>query len=154
MPFIQRCARRETRGFTLVELLVVILILMVLAGLLFPALVHAQTVVRKKKAKAEAIELAKAWEAYWDAYQGWTLPLIFQMKDDKVAILAGLDTAANTNSLKLMDFDKTEMVNGVKDPWKTLYQVHKNPNSDTVESKQEYWNRAYMANRKRYVYTD
>lgn len=142
------------KAFTLIELLVVVLIILVLAGLLFPALIHAQKMARIRKAKSEAADLAKAWESFWDTYQKWTelgLPEAswFEMEPDKVEILAGLNSSINTNSKKFMNFSDRQLSAGFKDPWKGLYRVKRQ--GATVQMEQQYRTRAYMANVRRYA---
>jgi prepilin-type N-terminal cleavage/methylation domain-containing protein len=139
----------SARGFTLVELLVVICIILVLAGLLFPALVYAQRLVRVRKARSEAGDLSKAWQTYWDAYTNWPFAAAFDMKDTQVAVLAGRDAANNPNNLKLMIFSSQEEQNGFKDPWKELYRIEYESKSITRD--QSYVTRAYMGNRMRYA---
>lgn len=58
-------------GFTLLELLVVILIIAILATLLFPAVRIAQEMARKTKARGECKALATALELYFDEYRRW-----------------------------------------------------------------------------------
>jgi prepilin-type N-terminal cleavage/methylation domain-containing protein len=56
-------------GFTLIEMLVVIAIIAILAGILLPALSHAKTVAKKRMAKSEMLSLVAAIQHYETEYQ-------------------------------------------------------------------------------------
>jgi len=58
------CGLRSIRGFTLLELLVVIALMLVLAGLLIPAFYKVQNEARKRRATTEAAVIATAIQAY------------------------------------------------------------------------------------------
>lgn len=66
-PFPVSC--RRSRGFTLVEMLVVIAIIGILAGLLLPTLATVKNNARKKLAKTDMANLAAAITAYESEYQ-------------------------------------------------------------------------------------
>ncbi|MDI6773796.1 MAG: prepilin-type N-terminal cleavage/methylation domain-containing protein [Verrucomicrobiota bacterium] len=136
------------RAFTLIEILVVVLIILVLAGLMFPALVHAQRMARVRKARSEAADLAKAWESYWDTYQLWPYGNAWvEMDYAQVAILAW----NNTNNIKFMTFSDRQLVNGFNDPWKKPYRVQRTAESLPKSMEQQYITRAYMVNARRYA---
>jgi prepilin-type N-terminal cleavage/methylation domain-containing protein len=67
------CRRGQNgqRGFTILELLVVIAIIAILFSLLFVALSKAQESTRRTKAKAQVKMLEKAFVAYHDEYGEW-----------------------------------------------------------------------------------
>jgi type II secretory pathway pseudopilin PulG len=151
----------KTRAFTLVELLAVIIIIMILIGLLAPALIAARNYTRRARAQAETGELAKAWEAYWLTYEQW--PPAFNvnntdnvnntertitMNSNAVAILAGRDPAQNTNNIPFMPFNRRAHTRGFLDPWGRPYRVVFA--STNLDRRTSYGTTVYMANRRRF----
>ena len=70
------CAKRSGRrpGFTLLELIVVVLIIAILAALLLPAVQKARNNAKRNQAMAEAATLENAIRAYHHEYGRWPCP--------------------------------------------------------------------------------
>lgn len=66
--------RRQQRGFTLVELLVVIAMVAILAALLLPALARAKTAAYRVRCVSNLHQLALAARLYWDDHEGRCFP--------------------------------------------------------------------------------
>jgi len=60
--------QRARNAFTLIELLVVIIMIAILAGLLFPALIGTQNQARKVQAKNDLVQIVTAVNAFYTEY--------------------------------------------------------------------------------------
>jgi len=109
----------SNRGFTMIELLTVIAIIGILAGLLFPAISTAMKKTKIAKAQVEVHALETAWLAYFNEYGQWPIvingnlvrflrPMAppnynadvvtsqgLQTWNDTTALLQGVDTTQN-----------------------------------------------------------
>jgi len=133
------------RGFTLIEMLAVVLIIAILGAMIMPALHNAHQRSRIVKAQAETRELMKALEVYWSTYHDWSgLGSGGSMTAEKVAILSG----ENPQEIQFMEFPPGAEANGFQDPWGSLYRYAVEEPED-VEDKWYYATRVYCANRKR-----
>lgn len=63
-------ARRSTAAFTLVELLVVIAVIGILAGMLLPSVVRSRAAAEKAKCTSHLRQLGLAGQMYWDDHGG------------------------------------------------------------------------------------
>jgi len=73
--------RKPNRGFTLVELLVVIGIIAVLIGVLLPVLGRARRAAQEVTCMSNLRQLATGMQMYADAYKGNTMPIVFTPGD-------------------------------------------------------------------------
>jgi len=109
---------RSRQGFTLVELLVVIAIMMILIGLLMPALSAARYSARKGAARSEVKQLETAWKAYYDDYR--ELPGgVSEMDNANCLVLRG----GNLRQVYYLEFSDDEITTGFLDPWENTYKV-------------------------------
>ena len=86
----RRCGRSGDFAFTLVELLVVISIIAVLAGLAFPAISGAIERTRKVQAKNDLVQSVTAVNAYYTEYGKYPLPGAATTTPDDYWITDGL----------------------------------------------------------------
>ena len=90
---------RARPGFTLVEIVVVILILTVLAALLMPALTGAQRSARRAKAVAEITQLASALELFKSTY-GMYPPSYIVLRESDAYDMGNPDHAHSVRMLR------------------------------------------------------
>lgn len=119
-------AERDANAFTLIELLVVISIIMLLAGMLMPALSAVRENGRKTRAKADVRQLEMAYRAVLLDYRTWaaaSLSANNNMPADNavVSYLAGISGGAPSNpkGIRYMEFDNSSLDTGNNfvDPW-------------------------------------
>ena len=129
--FRKNVARPIQEGFTLVELLVVISIIGLLAGLMSVAIPKAMEGGKKAKAKGELNAIVAAVKAYRQEYGRWpgsataTSDTTFQDAESK-PLLSALSGASNTSvenpkSVRLLEGATTDGT--MLDPWGTQYLV-------------------------------
>ena len=150
-----RCQVKRA-AFTLIELLMVIAVIGVLAGLLMVAVTAAREKGRRTRAMGETRELAKAWKAYWILYGdtlGWPYGRSnVVMNAEAMKILLAAEETARWNPQKIIFIDApadaTEV--GFRDPWNRMYTVDF---SSSVEPGEEIYERAvFFPMRRRYHY--
>lgn len=107
----------KKNGFTLIELMVVIVVISILVGLLIPAILKAKESAREKKARTEIFELQKAWSMYYQTYE--KLPGYSEMNAAATSELGG----NNDRKIAFMEFTNEELANGFLDPWKETYKL-------------------------------
>lgn len=66
-------SRRESRGFTLIELMVVIVILGILMSITFPAINKVMFNAQKTRCKSDAIQLRNAITSYYTEYRKYPI---------------------------------------------------------------------------------
>ena len=133
----------KQRGFTLVELLIVIGIIIILSGVLLPVLVGAGKKADQTKAKAEITTLVNAIKQFESTYGVLPVPdgavveeLTAAQYTQLILILQGEDTADDTASTALTIANATKNSRKIKfldivgnkrgvylDPWDNYYTV-------------------------------
>ncbi len=108
--------RGDRAGFTLMELLVVLAVIGVVMGILFPVLRGARERARMGRARTEVLVLHQAWLAYWNTYG--TLPEGFDAMDQAAVDELG---GGNERGIIFMEFDNRARDQGMRDPWGHLY---------------------------------
>ena len=98
------CERvRALRSFTLVELLVVISIIAILAGLVMPMFYSAKERAREAKAKIEVKALETAFKSYLDTYKVWPGSIVegddYEVNDDDIKLFSMLSGRSDAGSL-------------------------------------------------------
>jgi general secretion pathway protein G len=139
----------HTKGFTVVELLVVISIIMLLITLIIPNLSNAKKKARVARAKAEISALETAITAYYSDMGHYpTNDVTKQTETDNTIIITQLSgrqggsgafdtTVANNADWNgpYMEFDAEHIKGGAYiDPWGTPYEIEINLNGDVNAS--------------------
>jgi len=129
--FRKNVTRSRQTGFTLVELLVVISIVGMLAGLMTVAVPRAMEGGKKAKAKGELTAIVAAVKAYKQEYGRWpgsataTSDTTFEDTDSKslLSALGGTSNALveNPKSVRFLEGAGTDGT--MQDPWGTQYLV-------------------------------
>jgi len=110
-------------GFTLTEMLVVILIIGILIGFLMPALTKMRQYAWRARARDSVHQVVAAWKTYLNDYRKFPDgTVIIEMDTNAVGILGTRGRKQNERYL-YMEFRTAEQTNGFRDPWGELYQV-------------------------------
>lgn len=123
-----RRAPRMQGAFTLIELLVVVAIILMLAGMMFPAFSYVRETARKAKAKTDIKQLDTAWRALLSDYRSWTAVSLSQGNYDMDASKVNVLRGTNPKGVIYMEFDgsSTNAAGAFVDPW---YYSAKAPNN-------------------------
>ena len=125
-PPISSHAFSRRSGFTLVELLVVIVIMAILTSLILAAVNAARRFAMLTKARTEIESLRTAWTAYQHEYQRWPaipgnpMPEVFKIKiaGNVAKTLMGEDLDNNNpRKVNLMTFSQLNPVGDPINPW-------------------------------------
>lgn len=103
MKWLYRHLYRKEKGFTLVELMIVIIILAILTGIAVPSYMVLRTRARTSAAKAEMKNIATALEMYNADYEVY--PLTADYPDDLVMGpgATGIDAVAYMDPVPITD---------------------------------------------------
>jgi prepilin-type N-terminal cleavage/methylation domain-containing protein len=122
--------KAKDEAFTLVELLVVISIIGMLAGLMSVAIPKAMESGKKAKAKGELTAIVAAVKAYKQEYGRWpgtdtSSDTTFQDANSKylLAALSGTSSALVENPKSVRFLEGADTDGTMKDPWKTQYVI-------------------------------
>ncbi len=143
----------ESAGFSLMEIMVVLVVISVLVGLLFPALMAARERARKTRARVETRELQKAWQSYFTTYGEFPGSGDGPMNLARTEVLAG----NNARNIVFMEFpekalDSGSSKNGFRDPWGNYYQVSFSIASASYTKRTAFQSRVQCINAQRYKY--
>jgi prepilin-type N-terminal cleavage/methylation domain-containing protein len=139
--------RGRSDGFSLMEIMVVVVVISILVGLLFPALLGARERVRINSARGEVFELQKAWTMYALTYPEADMGRFSVMDSSTTGELAG----DNPNGITFMEFEQDDLDNGFEDPWKRPYELDFEVGADVV-TRWAFQTRVQCVGAKRYKY--
>ncbi len=143
------CDNKRKSGFTLIEIMVVIGIMALLAGMLLGGLSAAKKKAKKTQARSEIDQIVTAWKAYYSDYRhfpdvgaGKSYKNLTEMGVDAVRIIQGNYSGddgdewgkKNPRKTKYLDFHPrftdqpldpkwTDKKMGMHDPWGNLYKI-------------------------------
>ena len=110
--------KRESRAFTLIELMAVVAVILILAGLLLPVISRARNRALRVAAQTEVKQIESAWGQYFAEYQTW--PSNFDtcaMTNEVLWILEGSNVPANPKSISFMHFTRVNTSGNPISPW-------------------------------------
>jgi prepilin-type N-terminal cleavage/methylation domain-containing protein len=116
-------ATRHT-GFTLIEMLIVIAIVLMLAALLLPAVAMVRKHAKVAAARTEVKQIEAAWRQYYSEYEKW--PPMLTYTSDFVRIQGAVgalltrgeaDAANNPRRLRFLEFKRLNASGSPVTPW-------------------------------------
>lgn len=120
-----RMVKGSSRGFTLVELLVVIAMLMLLAGAVSSSVASAQRRAKITHATAEAQEMTNAILAYSQFGEDYKLPIIYPgepANEKNLSFILGTENGPNGEKVPVL-FNASIKGGQILDPWGRPYIV-------------------------------
>lgn len=118
--------KNSKSGFTVIELLAVIGILILIASMLFVGLERARSRARRTRAAREVDQIMTAWESYYFDYRRFPDDSINinqdGMQEPAIKILRG-ENYQGQNSLETEYMDFSEYVTQFNDPWGNAYML-------------------------------
>ena len=123
------------RGFTIVELMVVVAVIAVLLATLSFSIAGARERARIQKAQAEVKSLTQAILGYENYAKGFELKAMRDVDAtrDSLAFLFGSGASVNGNSLPVLFMASIQAGGKINDPWGTPYKVRITPNGNEVK---------------------
>ena len=113
---------KNKKGFTLVEMLVVIAIIGILMALLFPVFTTVLKKAKRTKAKTEISQVEQAWKAFLMDYKEFPSGLDKEslMTASVVEHLTGDNEDINIRQTLYLEVDSSE---DYTDPWQNMYNI-------------------------------
>lgn len=119
---MRNISKRRFRGFTMIEMLTVIAIMLILVSVALPIYSKIRHYQRRTKAREEIYGIHTAWTAYLQDYRRFPRAAITCMESNPaMLVLAGL--LHSNLGLTYMEFSAVQWTNGYRDPWDRVYQV-------------------------------
>ncbi len=121
--------RSRRKGFTLVELMVSIGIMMLLAGIILSGLNVARKRARISRARRDIAQLTAAWNAYYADHHRFPNRLpgpVISITDSGracIQILSGSEDFKEKNPRRIPYMDFHRLTAEFNDPWDSLYRI-------------------------------
>jgi hypothetical protein len=133
------------------EIMVVLVVISVLVGLLFPAVLKAREKARINRAQSEVFELQKAWKIFSINYPNAPLASYGSMDAATTQVLAGgSGGGVNSNGIAFMEFNQEQLEDGFEDPWGRIYLL--GLQSSRLTTEWSFQSRVQCINAQRYKY--
>ena len=133
----RRLCGEKYHGFTLVELMIVMGVIVILLAMMFPVIIASKDKARKKQALTEAHNIALAISAYRSEYGKWpnqsqagTDTTYFVNNNEVILPLIGNNPRGRV-FLAVQATNQTDGSTNMVDPWGVPYVICMNENEDT-----------------------